>query len=113
MIDGQLFDDDPRQGVIEGRTFRTPTCASPSTRRRLRHPERHSAVSVTAATGQAVFSDFALSTAIWRICAARRCSGTPASAGPRPVAAGRATITGLPAVACRRARRTQQLESPT
>jgi hypothetical protein len=41
LIDGMLFDDDPRQGVIEGRTFRHPDLRFSSSAVRLRHLERH------------------------------------------------------------------------
>jgi predicted Zn-dependent protease len=57
MIDGMLFDDDPRQGVIEGRTFRHPDL-----RFSFDAPSGYgisngtSAVSVTGREGQAIFS---------------------------------------------------------
>jgi predicted Zn-dependent protease len=100
MIDGMLFDDDPRQGVIEGRTFRHPDL-----RFSFDAPSGYgisngtSAVSVTGREGQAIFSTLPYQGNLeqFALQAVQRHVSQPE----------RMTINGLPAVAVQARARTQ------
>ena len=101
MIDGMLFDDDPRQGVIEGSTFRHPDL-----RVAFDAPQGYgiqngtSAVSVSGRDGQAIFSVLPVAYAgnleQYALQAVQRHAGQTQVQVSRPE---RTTINGLPAVA--------------
>jgi predicted Zn-dependent protease len=107
MIDGMLFDDDPRQGVIEGRTFRHPDL-----RFAFDAPQGYgiqngtSAVSVSGRDGQAIFSTLAYDGNLeaFALQAVRRHIGQAQAQLSQPE---RTTINGLPAVAVQARARTQ------
>jgi predicted Zn-dependent protease len=97
-IDGMLYDDDPRQGVIEGRTFRHPDL-----RFAFDAPQGYgmqnsaAAVSISGAQGQALFSTLPYAGDLEQFAgqALRRHLG---QAQAQASAARRTTINGLPAV---------------
>ena len=107
MIDGMLFDDDPRQGVIEGRTFRHPDL-----RFSFDAPSGYgisngtSAVSVTGREGQAIFSTLPYQGNLeqFALQAVQRHVGQAQAQLSQPE---RMTINGLPAVAVQARARTQ------
>ena len=109
MIDGMLFDDDPRQGVIEGRTFRHPDL-----RFSFDAPSGYgisngtSAVSVTGRDGQAIFSTLPYNGNLeqYALQAVQRHVGQ-AQAQAQLSQPERTTINGLPAVAVQARARTQ------
>lgn len=98
MIDGMLFDDDPRQGVIEGRSFRHPEL-----RLAFDAPQGYgiqnssTAVGISGAQGQAIFSTQAYDGNLDRFAeqALRRHLG---QAQAQTSQARRTTINGIPAV---------------
>jgi predicted Zn-dependent protease len=99
LIDGMLFDDDPRQGVIEGRTFRHPDL-----RFAFDAPQGYgiqngtTAVSVTGRDGQAIFSTLAFNGNLeqFALQAVQRHVGQTQVQLTQPE---RLTVNGLPAVA--------------
>lgn len=109
MIDGMVFDDDPRQGVVEGRTFRHPDL-----RFAFDAPQGYgiqngtSAVAVSGPQGQAIFSvlpgayDGQLEQ--YAMLAVRRHLGQAQAQVSQPQ---RTTINGLPAVVVSARGRTQ------
>jgi predicted Zn-dependent protease len=107
MIDGMLFDDDPRQGVIEGRTFRHPDL-----RFAFDAPQGYgiqngtTAVSVRGRDGQAIFSVLPFNGDLeeYALQAVRRHIGQAQAELSQPE---RMTINGLPAVAVQARARTQ------
>ncbi len=98
LIDGMLYDDDPRQGIIEGRTFRHPDL-----RLAFDAPSGYgmqngtTAVSVSGREGQAIFSVLPYQGDLesYAIQAVRRHIGQTQAQVSQPE---RTTINGLPAV---------------
>lgn len=98
LIDGMLYDDDPRQGVIEGRTFRHPDL-----RFEFDAPPGYgiqngtTAVSVSGREGQAVFSvlPYRGNLEAYAVEALRRHAGQAQVQASQPR---RTVINGLPAV---------------
>jgi predicted Zn-dependent protease len=109
MIDGMLFDDDPRQGVIEGRTFRHPDL-----RLAFDAPEGYgiqngtTAVSVSGREGQAILSSLPIRYAgdleQYALQAVQRHVGQTQVQMTQPQ---RMTVNGLPAVGLTARARTQ------
>lgn len=107
MIDGMLFDDDPRQGVVEGRTFRHPDL-----RFAFEAPAGHgiqnssAAVGVSGQGGQAIFSMLPYGGDLeqYALQAVRRHVGQAQVQMSRPE---RTVINGLPAVAVQARTRTR------
>ena len=100
MIDGMIFDDDPRQGIVEGRTF-----SHPDLRLAFDAPQGYgiqngtSAVTVSGAQGQAIFSSlpggYAGDLEQYAVAALRRHLGQAQVQASPPR---RTTINGIPAV---------------
>jgi len=107
MIDGMLFDDDPRQGVIEGRTFRHPDL-----RFAFDAPQGYgiqngtSAVSVRGRDGQAIFSSMPFNGNLeqYALQAVQRHIGQTQAQLSQPE---RLIVNGMPAVAVQARARSQ------
>jgi predicted Zn-dependent protease len=109
MLDGMLYDDDPRQGVIEGNSFRHPDL-----RFAFDAPQGYgiqnssTAVSVSGRDGQAIFSSlpaaYSGNLEQYALQAVQRHSGQTQAQLSQPE---RTTINGLPAVAVQARARTQ------